>query len=143
LADLTVVSERSTQEIKKQKATAKLKTALADLTANLIRVVRGHGKQDEILDQLKTLSSEIDNYTRDVGQSPRGALLAALIKIDWNLELEDDRRDEALLERRICLAALQIVASSLLKQRTHRERAMGELQSILRSYVETRNEKRR
>jgi hypothetical protein len=66
LANLTVVSERSALEIKKQKATAKLKTALADLTANLIRIVRGHGKQDEIVDQLTTLSSEIDNYTRDV-----------------------------------------------------------------------------
>jgi hypothetical protein len=139
LPDLTVVSERSAEEIKKQRATLELKFALANLTANLIRIVRGAGKPDRVFDDIDGLTGTYNDYCIAFGRPPDGPVVSALL--DFNPEQDhpnDDRLDEIQIENAVCRDALQIVASSLVDQRIHRERALHELQTHLRQFVDVR-----
>ena len=77
MPDLTV--ERSTKEIEKERATVALKFALVNLTANLIRVVRGAGKPDRIVDYIDGFVDTFNEYYRTVGSVPSGGLLGELI----------------------------------------------------------------
>jgi hypothetical protein len=138
LPDLRVVSERSSEEIKKQTATLALKFSLVNLTANLIRIVRGAGKPDRLLDDIDGFLGAYKDYCVTVDRVPDGAVLSALLQFTPDQNPDDDRLDEVLLENAICRDALQIVASSLVDQRIHREKALGELQDHLRRFVDVR-----
>jgi hypothetical protein len=116
---------------------------LVELTANLIRVVRGAGKPELIADQLNSFAAAYNEYPKLVGRGTTPALLAELIQYrhpDWRLD--DDRLDEVILEHAICRDALQIVASALVDQRTHRDRAIGELRTHLRAFEDLRKHPR-
>ena len=78
MPDLTVVEERSDKEIKKQEATDEVEFALVDLTANLIRVVRGAGASHRIVRQLNVLSAALRAYFDNFGHWPSASLLSAL-----------------------------------------------------------------
>ena len=145
MPDLTVVSEHSTKEIEKERATVALKFALVNLTANLIRVVRGAGKPDRIVDYIDGFVDTFNEYYRTVGSVPSGGLLGELIRLPdrADLNLDDNRLDEVMLEDAICRSALQMVASTLMDQRIHQERALGELQGQLRQFVDIRERAKR
>jgi hypothetical protein len=140
LSDLAVVSERSAEDIIKQRATLALKFSLINLTANLIRVVRGAGKPDRIVDYIDGFVDAFNEYYKVIGHAPTGAMLSDLIRFPdrADLKLDDDRLDEMLLEDAICRSALQMVASTLMEQRIHQEEALGELQGHLRRFVDVR-----
>jgi hypothetical protein len=137
MPDLKVVSERPAAEIKKQKATAKLGWALKDLTANLIRVVRGAGKPEMIFKQVDGFVEAYATFFDDTGEAPDPALLRGLIAMpepNW----DDDRLDEVLSEQALIRHSLQVVASGLLEQRTQRETAMNKFHDTLRRIEERR-----
>jgi hypothetical protein len=79
LVDLKVVSERSAADIKKRQASAQLGWALKDLTANLIRVVRGAGKPELIFDHVDGFVKAFRQFCDDTGEAPAPALLRELI----------------------------------------------------------------
>jgi hypothetical protein len=137
LPDLKVVSVRPAAEIKKQKAAAKLGLALQDLTANLIRVVRGAGKPELIFEHVDRFVEAFAKFCDDTGEAPDPTLLRELIALpqpNW----DDDRLDEALSEQAILRHSLQIVASGLLQQRMQRDAAMNKLHDTLRRIEERR-----
>ena len=138
MPDLRVVSERSNGEIKEQAVTLALKFALVNLTANLIRIVRGSGKPDRLFDDIEGFIGAYKDYCIALVQVPDGAMLSALLQFNPDQNPDDDRLDEVLLENAICRDALQIVASSLVDQRVPREKALGELQHHLRRFVDVR-----
>jgi hypothetical protein len=140
LPDLRAVSRRSSEEIKKQTATLALKFALANLTANLIRIVQGAGKPDRLFDDIDGIVGAYNDYCIAVGHAPDGALLGSLLQFVLHENAGDDHLDEVFLENAICRDALQIVASSLVDQRIHREKALGELQRHLRKFVDVREQ---
>jgi hypothetical protein len=137
LPDLRVVSERPAAEIKKQQAAAKLGVALQDLTANLIRIVRGAGKPEMIFEHVDGFVEAFARFCDDTGETPDPMLLRELIALpqpNW----DDDRLDEALSEQAILRHSLQVVASELLQQRMQRDAAMNKLHDTLRRIEERR-----
>jgi hypothetical protein len=138
-----VVSERSAAEMREQEATRALKAALVELTANLIRVVRGAGKPELIVDQLNSFAAAYNEYPDLVGQGPTPALLAGLIEYRPDLYPDDDLFDFTILEHAIYRDALQIVASTLVDQRLQLKRAIGELRTHVRSLEDCREHVRR
>jgi len=135
-----MASERSSDDIKKQTATLALQFALASLTANLIRIVGGAGKPERLFDDIDGIAGAYNDYCLVLGSVPDGAALRSLLRFDPHQSADDDRLDEVLLENAICRDALQIVASSLVDQRIHREKAVSELQRHLRKFVDVREQ---
>jgi hypothetical protein len=68
---------------------------------------------------------------------------ASLVRYRPDLNPDDDLLDGTILAQAICRDALQIVASTLVDQRVQRERALGELQTHLRSLEDYRKRTRR
>jgi hypothetical protein len=145
LLDQIVLTESSTEEIEKKRATVALKFALVNLTANLIQVVSGIGKPDRIVDFIDGFVDTINEYYKTVGSMPTVALLGELIGFPGRADLNpgDHRLDEVILEDAICRSALQLVASTLMDQRIHQERALGEMQAQLRRFVDIRERAKR
>ena len=126
-----------------ERATSALKTALTDLAGNLIRVVRGAGKADRIANQVNAFEDAFIGYRDATGRSPDGMVLGELLQYqEPDAICDDDRFEEVLIENAVCRAALQIVASTLLDQRTPRERALNELHDHLRRFEEVRKRAR-
>jgi hypothetical protein len=80
MPDLRVVAERSAEEIKKQDAIRALKAALVELTANLLRIVRGAGKSENIGVQLNACAAAFNKFLDAYGRGPRPDELAELEK---------------------------------------------------------------
>jgi len=141
---LTVASERSEKEIKEQQAAEEIEFALVELTANLMRVVRGAGAPHRIVAQLNACAAAFRAYFDDVGHMPSASLLATLIRMPGaDRTLEGDRYEEALVNHSVYRAVLQIVASSLMNQNLHHESALNDLQTHLLMREELQNARRR
>lgn len=140
MPDLRVVAERSAEEIKKQEAIAALKAALVDLAGNLIRVVRGAGRPQDIIRHLNDFASAFNGYSTAHGHGPSAHILGSMVKFDPDLDMtaDDDHFDLEICEQAICRSALQIVASTLLDQRMPRSQAEGEMQNSIRRIEELR-----
>jgi hypothetical protein len=144
MPDITVVSERSEKQIKEQEATDEVEFALVELTANLIRIVRGAGAPHWLIKQIVALLTAIDLYSDTVGHVPSASVFSRLIRMpEAERDLEGDRYEEALADHGICRAALQIVASSFLDQKLQRLKAMDDLQTHISLREELRNKRRR
>jgi hypothetical protein len=137
LPDLKVVSERPAAEIKKQKAAAKLGWALKELTANLIRVVRGAGKPEMIFKHVDSFVEAFARFCDETGEPPDPMLLRESIALPAP-NRDDDRLDETLSGQAIFRHSLETVASELLQQRTQRDAAMNKLHDTLRRIEERR-----
>jgi hypothetical protein len=137
LADLRVVSERSAEEIKKQEATQALKAALVNLTGNLIRVVRGAGKPDRIIEQLHAVAVSYTEYSDAHGGEADSSVYREMLRFETpELPERDDRARAVLAEHAICRTALQVVASTMLEQERQQLNALGELRNRLREAEE-------
>jgi hypothetical protein len=105
-----VVSERSAEEIKKQEATQALKAALVNLTGNLIRVVRGAGKPDRIIEQLHAVAVSYTEYSDAHGGEADSSVYREMLRFETpELPERDDRARAVLAEHAICRTALQVV----------------------------------
>lgn len=76
MPDLRVVSERSREEIKRQETTRALKQALRELSANLMQIVRGAGKPDQLGANLNVCANAFNEYREIVGRGPDGRMLS-------------------------------------------------------------------
>jgi hypothetical protein len=133
LPDLRVVSERSSQEIQEQVATRALKDALVNLTGNLIRVARGAGRPECIMEHLWTLVTVHVAYADIHGREPDPGLYGEMLQFrHGELPESGDRLEIVFEEQVICRAALQIVASTILEQDRPKQSALRELHRLLR-----------
>jgi hypothetical protein len=130
--DLKVVSERSEQEIKQQGAAAARKDALRELTANLIRIVRGAGKPDFIAEQLRDVAQAYADFNDVYGRPLWSDECSAMLSFSMpELPNNDDLANDLISEHALCREALQVVASTLLEQELQRKQALGDLLSTL------------
>ncbi len=112
MPDLRVVAERSEKEIREQKATRTLKSALVNLAANLLRVIRGAGKPDRITEHLRALAEAYVNWEDVHGRPATDDVFHELLNFPRPEPTEREEQDEmAMIEYAICRHALQIVAS--------------------------------
>jgi hypothetical protein len=131
MADLQLVSERSAKEVECHNAAADMSWPLRVLAANLLRIIRGAGKPDELEGQCENALAAMQAYLGATGSFPSphiahllrmstrrtraiGAGRATEADIErWNANGENAREDA--LET-ICRGALQMVASGLVGQ---------------------------
>lgn len=133
MPNLKVVSERPAEEIKKQRAAAALGHTLRTLTANLLRIVRGAGKPEQIVDHVEAFARSFTEYCKDTDEMPDTSILRGMIGFHCEPSSDDgDRFNDGLLENSICRHALQVVASTLLDQKIPRDNAMRELRAAMR-----------
>lgn len=121
--------------------------ALRNLTANLLRIIRGAGKPHEIVEQSARLTQALVEYQEAVGHWPPSHELSEMLSIDhpgeWRSQSNSSERD--FLEATECIVrgALQKAASRLIGQLTQ-ERAGGrELYDGVRDLENARAEMRR
>lgn len=109
---LRVVAETSEQEIKQQRAAARLKGPLRDLAANLLRIARGAGKPDLLQDQMARAFTAIDDYRSAVGYAPSDGEFHEALRFET--DSAGDQLDHGM--KRMRSGALRSVASMLLGQ---------------------------
>jgi hypothetical protein len=142
--DLRVVAERSAKEIKKQKAAGALKAALADLAANLIRIVRGAGKPLMIAEQLHAAAKGYVEFFDAAGENPDAQLLGDLLRLPRpDVDHDTDQGTKEFYEYSILLAGLQKVASILKEQDILQAHANAEFQTRVRMYLDLREQIRK
>jgi hypothetical protein len=140
MPDLKLVSERSIAEMRQQASTRELKAALIGLTANLIRIVRGAGAPDRLLEQVRNFAEAYASFVDVHGRDAHPHLFNELLPFGHPEELpeDDDYAMRVLSDYEICQSALQVVASSLLQQRPQLDKAWSDLHRLL----DTREERR-
>jgi hypothetical protein len=142
--DLKIVSERPAEEIKKQKAAAALGHTLKALTANLLHIVCGAGKPEQIVDHVEAFAKSFAEYCGDTDEMPDTSILRGMIGFHPESSSDDeDRFKDALLENSICRYALQVVASTLLDQKIPRDNAMRELRAAMRLIEDSRAKRKK
>jgi hypothetical protein len=120
--------ERARKERERADALHGVQCALVDLTANLLRVVRGAGKSYAIPRDAIELFGKIRVYTELTNELPHGYDLEQVLSMrraeDWETLEEEIRKWDPVKEAEASIVAgsLQIAASRLLGQHTQ-ERA--------------------
>jgi hypothetical protein len=117
---MRLVSETSETDVARQRHAPHVAWALRELTANLLRVVRGAGKRYYIAHQAQTLLEKMAAYREGVGCLPSSDELTAMLDIDKPSQaldgMSDDQLDVLYAEAQIISGALQLAASRLLDQ---------------------------
>ena len=106
------------------------RAALLELTANLMRVVRGAGKAERIAAQTNAFAVAFNEYSDLHGHGPAADLLREILHFRSNDAAGGPHPEEAIAESAICRTALQVVASKLLDQKIPLERALAVLHQM-------------
>jgi hypothetical protein len=141
MPDFPVVSDNS--DLERRRGALPIKFALIGLTTNLLRIVRGVGKPELLVDQIDGLADVFNEYVKTYGQTPDPELLAELLRFEPEEPPGDGRFDEALFENAICRDALQVVASALLDNRLQRDKAASDYRASLAAFVDLRERRKR
>jgi hypothetical protein len=126
---LTVVAENTRQQIDAKMLQERMDYVLRDLAANIIRVVRGAGKPDDIVDQCNEVMKAAIEY------HDKTRRFVSSQSVAWALHLKPERiRDydsfegeRQLAMRQMIDGSLQVTASRLLGQLTQERRGESEL----------------
>jgi len=108
-------------EIKRKLAAALLGASLRRLAANLMRIVRGAGKPNDLAEEMAAALTAFKGYHEAVGKWPSSyeiseALSVRITERDWRRWRADGTFEQEVAFMTICQGALQIVASQLLSQ---------------------------
>ncbi len=121
--------------------------ALREMTANLLRVVRGAGKPYEIGRQAQALVDEFGKYYAVAGRFPPSEELSRFLDVSRDEEIlaqcSEESRERAYAEERIFRGVLQVVASRLVDQRTQESAGRDEMSQGIRDLKEARERLRR
>jgi hypothetical protein len=144
MPDLKVVSERSAAEMRQQEATRALKATMTSLTGNLIRIVRGVGKEELVLEQVRNFAHAYTAFVDAHGHEAPAGLFNELLQFEQpELPENDELADTILSEYAICRSALQVVASSLLDQERQQGNALSQLRLRLQMWEDERRARRK
>src|SRR5580698_9889249 len=137
---MRTVSENSQTELARRRASDQVDGKIRELTANLLRITRGAGKPQEIMQQMNDLAAAIWSFWDSVGLSPYADEFSRALDVSNDLETtsqrsaEDRYRDE--VEDLIIRGVLQIVASRLVRQKTQEAAGRSEMVLGLRALEE-------
>jgi len=117
---MKVVSENTGADLARKRASQRVDDALRELTANLLRVVRGAGRPHDIADQSLALTDSLVAYREATGVLPFGDDLAAVIQPgEPDLRLwGGDEQARHYAHQLVIKGSLQVTASRLLHQPT-------------------------
>lgn len=154
---LRIVSETSDVEIRRKEALEEVDLALRELTANLMRIVRGAGKSYEVFRQINRCRAAFLQYHEASGCLPSSSeidrLLAIRRKADELYKCADEQSHArwsadgtfmiAAAEDIIRAGVLRAVSAELVGQRLQECNGENELHDGLRMYEQFREERRR
>ncbi len=143
----SLVSENSQAQIDKERAAAEVSWPLRDLAANLLRIIRGAGKPEEIIRQINELVRALAAYKDATGQWPPPHELASMLDIDrpkdWTATLRDAYLQRHYAAEQIIRGALQQAASRLLGQTPQASSGEHEMYEGIRELEKAHSEIRR
>jgi len=84
---MRVVTENTDADLARQRATVEVRWTLRELTANLLRVIRGAGKPHEIGLQAQALVETYVKYREVVGHFPPPEEFSQLLSVDRDREM--------------------------------------------------------
>jgi hypothetical protein len=142
-----VVEGTSDLELARQFSADRLSRAIRELTANLLRVMRGAGRSYAIGDQLQSIVRAFIEYQEKFGYLPAPFMFDEMLSIDqseaWRTHLRGAELMRSHAEARIVRGALQVAASLLLRQLTHQRAGERELRDGIQDLDAAREETRR
>lgn len=108
-----------------------VRDALRELVANLLRVMRGGGRPEDVLPQARALTAVCATHREIAGDDPDAAQIAAALKLEMTLEGEVDgegwSEDWDRAVNAMVQGALQVAAAELLAQRAQAAAGRREL----------------
>ena len=142
---LSVVAQNSPRQIEANEAQERVDWALRQLAANLIRVVRGAGKPEDLIKQCADVVNAAVDHRDAAGMLPSSFAVASAIQLKHDeLQYENDFWFERQLAyRSIVNGALQFTASKLLEQPLHVQRGQDEMDKGIRGLESAREELRK
>ena len=141
-SEAELAQERKQEETRQ--AMARVRLALVDLTANLLRVMRGSGKSNYLGAQACEFLQALNAYEEIAGFYPDSWSLENVLSIqrEPSARLSADELLKHEAEATMLQGALQVVASRLLGQLTFQRRGEKELYDGIRLLDEHRKENR-
>jgi len=149
-------------EIKRERAAALLGAWLRRLAANLMRIVRGAGKPNDLAEEMSAALTAFKDYHEAVGEEPSSYEISQALSIgekfeDWRQMKDEGRTTEQDMERwradgtieqelafaAICRGALQHVASTLVHQPIHIASGESDVYEAIFRIERVREERRR
>jgi hypothetical protein len=132
---MEVVSDDSEAELARREAMLKVRWALREIAANLMRITRGAGKSWEVGRQARELVNMLVAHREACGHLPASDEITAALSIDdrhWTEELGDAAGEMLDVRDRIVRGCLQIAASELLGQNTQLAAGRSEMYEGIR-----------
>ncbi len=131
---LKLVSEKSKTEIEGEWAKQKLDRALIELAANLIRVVRGAGKPDDVIDHCVGVVNAAVEYQEITKRYPRAFDVASTLRLEHERITDYDSfwAGRQLAIRDMISGSLQVAASTLIGQRLQINQGEKEMDGAFR-----------
>jgi hypothetical protein len=132
-------------DLPRQLAMAEVSRTLREMTANLLRVIRGAGKPYEIGPQAEAFLQTLTRYREVTGTWPLDDLSEVLsVERDPKImdRLQGDQLDRALAEERVVRGALQVAASRLIGHTTHESIGLHEIYEGINAIEDVRESRR-
>lgn len=143
---MKIIAENTDQDIARHHAQLDVEESLRQLSANLLRVIRGAGRPHEIGKQCEDLTVAWQNYREAAGVWPSGELVAASLELEtppWVSGLGEHEAAAWYGKRTLTRGVLQMVASELLDQRTQQTAGEHEMYTGLNEITRAREAQRR
>ncbi|MCW2317607.1 hypothetical protein M2322_003171 [Rhodoblastus acidophilus] len=136
---LKVVAENSDRDIQRNLAWEKAEAALVELTANILRVVRGAGRPNSIGEECDRVAIAFEEYQSVAGRCPSSFDIGNAIQFrdrpyDIGFSEESQRVDWA--RNLIVRGGLQVAASQILGQLTQQRAGESEMTMGLRELAD-------
>jgi hypothetical protein len=137
----------SERERKREYVLGWVRIGLQQLAANLLRVIAGAGRPQDIVRHVRALAEFIETYERAAGRAPGRHELSSCLQTSYDEELirrlNDLERERAEAVETIVAGSLQIAASRLLGQATQETVAGHKLYKGIRDMERVREQARK
>ena len=142
LGRLRLVSARSDAEVAAEEARRELYETLRSFAANLLRIMRGAGKPDQVAGQCVDLLDALERHRAAQGRMPDAAELIDALALPrrrlFRRTLPRDMRRIFDAEQKLLRGALQVAASQLLGQSAQEATGESEVREGARESLEGR-----
>lgn len=136
---MRIVVENAPADVARNRAIGELDWALRDLTANLLRIMRGQGVPTEIEEQAQALVSALSHYRHAVGVAPTAEDLAHGLDADQARTVPEQASTERIAEVRaeeaIIRGAIDIAAARLLIEAQHEAAGHAQMRAGLNALL--------